>query len=110
MGYNVQIDLRRQMIEVAVDFDDDRVFCDITGSASFRPKRIHIRPQVCDWLDTIGGDWGVTAWIEAKPFRGQDGIEDRYVMQGKIFQFGDRKLASLFILKWLASESAKELS
>jgi hypothetical protein len=87
MGHALQIDVPSSS-EVKVPFSNLNVYIIDKYSA-----RIH--PDVHDWLDQYAGDWGLDNWDvpEIEPEIGMKRM-------GRIFQFGDPKVAVYFKLRW----------
>jgi len=111
MGDHVQVELLWPELfgepvnyEVAVHFANNGVF---------GPKRLKTRlltEKVERWLDAHGGDWGLVNWYRPYVSHGEFGPEPGMEHVGRIFQFGERRTAQLFLLCWNASGHPKEAS
>ena len=58
-----------------------------------------LRTACAEWLDQYGGDWGMINW-EIPNYDKMDGPYMEYIRIGRVFQFGDRRTAQLFLLTW----------
>lgn len=63
-----------------------------------------------EWLAEYGGDWGLESLTGEVVSIGEFGPVFRPDKVGQIFQFGDRRTAQLFKLKWDRSKIPKDMS
>lgn len=90
--------------EVAVHFANSHVF-----GAKQRKTR-QLTERVTQWLEQHGGDWGMVNWYREEIYRGEFEPMPGMVRVGSIFQFGDRRTAQLFLLRWNSSGRARDTS
>lgn len=82
-----------QEFEVEVRFENRDVF-------GPKQRKTRMLSEACSaWLDQYGGDWGMINW-EIPNYDKLDSPYMEYIRVGRIFQFGDRRTAQLFLLTW----------